>query len=342
MLYCGMDLHAKESFVHVIDSKGNRVLARRLPTDPKAFEEVLGPLVRRKVRVILEASTMSRWAAAELKELKMEVVVVDPRRVRLIAETRRKSDRADARVLAELARTGALPPPLNLLSDAARQLQAQLGVRRGLIRQRTATVCQAHALLRSVGIRLNRRGLYRADQWDAVLSRRDLPKWLVPLLRSLRKAAESIDKVIEKVEAQYEKNLQDERVVKLRTIEGVGPIAAMTLVATVDDPKRFRSSRCIGSYAGLVPSEYGTGEVFRRGHITKEGRAELRNVWIQVAHTVLRLKNHPLGAWGHRLVYRRGRKVAIVAVARRMLCIAFALLRDGTTFEAGRLKKVAA
>ncbi len=61
MRYCGMDLHAKESFVHVIDRKGERVLARRLLTDPKAFKEVLGPLVRRKVRVILEASTMSRW-----------------------------------------------------------------------------------------------------------------------------------------------------------------------------------------------------------------------------------------------------------------------------------------
>ena len=74
---------------------------------------------------------MSRWAAEELKGLKMEVVVVDPRRVRLIAETRRKNDRAEARVLAELARTGALPRPLHLVSDEARQLQAQLGVRRG-------------------------------------------------------------------------------------------------------------------------------------------------------------------------------------------------------------------
>ena len=342
MLYCGMDLHAKESFVHVIDRKGERVLARRLPTDPKAFKEVLGPLVRRKVRVILEASTMSRWAAEELKGLKMEVVVVDPRRVRLIAETRRKNDRADARVLAELARTGALPRPLHLLSDEARQLQAQLGVRRGLIKQRTATVCQAHALLRSVGIRLKRKGLYRGDQWDAVLSLRDLPKWLVPLLKSLRKAAESMDRVIDKVEAQYAKNLTAERVVKLRSMAAVGPIAAMTLVATVDDPKRFPSSRCIGSYAGLIPSEDSSGEVVRRGHITKEGRGELRAVWIQVAHTVLRMKNHPLGAWGHRLVYRRGRKVAVVAIARHMLCIAFALLRDGTTFDPARYQKVAA
>ena len=194
-----------------------------------------------------------------------------------------------------------------------------------------------------MGIRLKRKGLYRADPWDELLARRDLPKWRVALLKSLPKAAESINGVIDKVAAQYEKNLTDERVVKLQTMAAVGPIAAMTLVATVADPKRFPSSRCIGSYAGLVPSEHSSGEVVRRGHITKEGRSELRTVWVQVAHVVLRLKDHPLAAWGHRLVYRRGRKVAVVAIARRMLCIAFALLRDGTTFDAARYQnKVAA
>jgi transposase len=140
------------------------------------------------------------------------------------------------------------------------------------------------------------------------------------------------------VEEQYQEELKDERVVNLRTIPAVGPIGSLTLVAAVDQTERFSSTRRIGSYAGLVPSEYASGGTFRRGHITKEGRTELRAVWLEVAHVALNMKDHPLGPWARRLVYRRGRKVALVALARRMLCLAFAMLRDGTVFDPNRYR----
>ncbi len=143
--------------------------------------------------------------------------------------------------------------------------------------------------------------------------------------------------MIDSVQEQYHSELKDERVKRLRTIPGVGPIASLTLVACVDRAKRFSSSRRIGSYAGLVPREYFSAETVRRGHITKEGRKDLRTAWVEAAHVALRMKNHPLGRWGHRVVYRRRRKVAVVALARRMLCMAFAMLRDGTDFEPKRL-----
>jgi transposase len=113
MLTCGLDLHSKESFLYVIDKKRHWIVSRRVPTQARCFNEWLGPLVRRRLMVIVEASTMSGWAVEHLRGLGAEVVIVDPRRVRSIAETRRKNDRADARVLAELARTGALPRPLS-------------------------------------------------------------------------------------------------------------------------------------------------------------------------------------------------------------------------------------
>ena len=340
MLYCGLDLHAKESYLYVIDQRGRRIMSRSVPTQARCYKEWLGPLVRRKLMVVVEASTMTGWAVEQLRRVGAEVVVVDPRRVRLIAETRRKNDRADARVLAELARTGALPPPLTLPSEQARVLRARLAVRRGFVAQRSAILCRAGALLRSVGIRVNTRGLQRPGQWDKLLRRRDLPQWLVCLLRSLREAVEVVERMIDSVQEQYQSDLKDERVKRLQTIPAVGPIASLTLVASVDRAKRFTSSRCIGSYAGLVPREYASGDTFRRGHITKEGRSDLRTVWVEVAHVALRMKKHPLGPWARRLVYRRGRKVAVVALARRMLCMAFAMLRDGTVFEASRLQPI--
>jgi transposase len=135
MLYCGLDLHAKESYLYVIDKIGHRIMSRSVPTQARTFKEWLGPLVRRKLMVIVEASTMTVWAVEQMRRAGAEVVVVDPRRVRLTAETRRKTDRADARDLAELARTGALPPPLTLPSEQAWVLRARLVVRRGFVAQ---------------------------------------------------------------------------------------------------------------------------------------------------------------------------------------------------------------
>ena len=109
MLYCGMDLHAKESFLYVIDHRGRRDLVKRVLTQTRSIKESLGPLVRRRLKFVLEASTMTNWAIKQLRAVGADVVVVDPRRVRLIAKSRRKKDRADARVLPELALTGALP-----------------------------------------------------------------------------------------------------------------------------------------------------------------------------------------------------------------------------------------
>jgi len=134
-------------------------MSRRVPTQARCFKEWLGPLVRRTLMVVVEASTMTVWAVGQLRRVGAEVVVVDPRRVRLIAETRRKDDRADARILAELACTGALPPPLTRPSEQARVLRARLVVRRGFVAQRSAILCRAGALLRSVGIRVSTPGL---------------------------------------------------------------------------------------------------------------------------------------------------------------------------------------
>ncbi len=239
MLYCGLDLHAKESYLYVIDQRGRRIMSRSIPTQARCYKEWLGPLVRRKLMVVVEASTMTGWAVEQLRRVGAEVVVVDPRRVRLIAETRRKNDRADARVLAELARTGALPPPLTLPSEQARVLRARLAVRRGFVAQRSAILCRAGALLRSVGIRVSTRGLQRPGQWDKLLRRRDLPQWLVSLLRPLREAVEVVERIIDSVQEQYQSDLKDERVKRLQTIPAVGPIASLTLVASVDRAKRF-------------------------------------------------------------------------------------------------------
>src|SRR5262249_61223771 len=135
----------------------------------------------------------------------------------------------------------------------------------------------------------------------------------------------------------------DRRIAQLTTIPGVGPVSAQTLVAAVDRIERFASAKKLVAYAGLVPSVRASGERIEYGRITKQGRAEIRGGWVQAAHSGLPMKAaaaRPLQLWGERIARRRGRKTAVVALARKLLTIAFHLLREGTTYDARRLAPV--
>jgi transposase len=122
----------------------------------------------------------------------------------------------------------------------------------------------------------------------------------------------------------------------LQTIPGVGPIVAGTIVATLADVTRFPSAKHVGSYAGLVPTTHQSGATDRHGHITKRGARELRAMLCEAAQHAAR-PTHPLNAFYAPLCARHGRKRAIIAIAHRLVRIAFALLRDGTDFDPTRL-----
>lgn len=116
--------------------------------------------------------------------------------------------------------------------------------------------------------------------------------------------------------------------------------SAQTLVATVDTIRRFPGATQLVAYRGLVPSVRASGERIDYGPITKQGRSEIRAVWVQAAHAVLAVKSagaRPLQRWWAAMAKRRGKKTAIVALARKLVTIAFHLLRDGTTYEPRRL-----
>jgi transposase len=122
---------------------------------------------------------------------------------------------------------------------------------------------------------------------------------------------------------------------------GVGQVSAQTLVAAVDTIDRFASAKKLVAYAGLAPSVRASGERVEYGRITKQGRSEIRAVWVQAAHAVFAVKDpaaRPLQRWGERLSRRRGKKTALVALARKLLTIAFHLLREHTTYDPRRLR----
>jgi transposase len=332
MDYVGIDLHKKESQICGL-SKDGRLSECRIRTEPRRFAEVLGG--RPRARILLEASTESEWVARCLEGLGHEVVVADPNFAPMYATRTRKvkTDRRDARALAEACLLGAYRPA-HRLSDTQRHVRGRLAVREALVRTRTRYIALIRALLRRHGWQVPTGS---AETFSRRVVALPLPGRLLsevaPLLAVMRHLNQQLaysDNVIEAV------TRPDTRVQRLRTVPSVGPVTAAAFVATIDDAQRFRRAHEVEAYLGLVPRELSSGERQRRGRITKAGSTRMRWLLVQAAVSILRCR-HPqteaLRVWATRIAARRGKKVAVVALARRLAGLLYAMLRDGTTYD---------
>lgn len=138
---------------------------------------------------------------------------------------------------------------------------------------------------------------------------------------------------------------KDERVVRLMTMPQIGPVTAVAFVATLDDAERFRGAHQVEAYLGLVPREWSSSEIQRRGPITKAGNSRMRWLLVEAAWRLAthkkRLDTQPLREWAERISRRRGKRVAMVALARKLSGILYAIWRDGSVFDPKKLGRAA-
>jgi len=184
MFYAGIDAHMKSSTIRIVDRKGRKVNSSTVMTSAEGFAAGLGRWARRGLQAAVEASGITPWVCQLLKDIRVKVVVVNPHRMRLIAESRKKSDRVDAETLAELLRLGGLPE-VHQLSMEARRLRTELSVRRQLVRQRTGLINQARGLLRGWGVILPARFFQSRGSWKDLAAKK-LPEYLGPLLETMK------------------------------------------------------------------------------------------------------------------------------------------------------------
>jgi len=331
MDHIGIDVHKRESQIYIL-AEGGEVVEQRLRTEPERFAAVLG--TRPRARILIEASTDSEWVARRLEALGHEVIVADPNFAPMYATRSRKvkTDRRDARALAEACLLGAYRPA-HRLSDAQRHVRGRLLVRDAVVRTRTRYIALIRALLRQHG--------YRVPSGSAenfVHRVQDLPlpgllrSVVAPLLALMRPLNQQLAYSDERIEHLA---VQGPRVLRLRSIPSVGPVTAAAFLAAIDDAQRFRHAHQLEAYLGLVPREYSSGETQRCGPITKAGHSRVRWLLIQVAISLLRRRPpaaEALWTWALRIAARRGKHVAVVALARRLAGILYALLRDETVY----------
>ncbi|MCY1074305.1 IS110 family transposase [Archangium lansingense] len=333
MEYIGIDVHKRDSQVCILGEGGEVVLEQRIRTQRERLGELLSK--RPKARVLLEASTESEWVARCLEELGHEVVVADPNFAPMYATRSRrvKTDKRDARSLAEACKLGAYRPA-HRTSDAKRHMRAQLAVREALVRTRTRYISLVSALVRHEGLRI---ADGEAESFVKRVAALSLPGRLMAQVAPLLSLMQHLNEQIAFMNGVLERVAQkDEQVSRLCTVPQVGPVTACAFVSAVDEPARFSGPHQVEAYLGLVPGEKSSGEKQHRGPITKTGNSRVRWLLIQAALSLLRVKRPEtahLREWAEKIAARRGKKIAVVALARRLAGILFAMMRDGTQYR---------
>lgn len=333
MDHVGIDIAKVNSQICILEESGE-IIERRIQTSKAGFARVLAS--RAPARVLLEASCESEWIARCIEELGHEVIVADPS-YRIMYGARGagvKTDRRDASALAQACRVGAFRPA-HRLSEPQRRVRRRIVVRDQLVRTRSKLVVLVRALLRQEGIHL-RSGA--ASSLPARVREAELPGHLLSTIAPLLASLLTLNRQIEYCdEIVSELAKEDARAINLCTVPGVGPLTAVAFVNSVDEAKRFESAHKFEAFIGLVPSEYSSGESSRRGHITKAGNKRIRILLVEAAIRIRRLKSpkaEQLWRWADKIADRRGKRIANVALARRLAGVMFAMLRDGSPYRA--------
>jgi transposase len=335
MVYGAIDLHMRYSQIRVIDSDGRVLSEQRIPTSPERLVSVFrghGPM-----RILLETGTESEWVAQALETVGHEVIVADPNYAPMYGEIRRKvkTDRRDVAALAEANRRGWYRAT-HRVSGPQRALRQVLRSRRQLVPMRSGTIALIRSLLRQEGYRLAPSSSVRVPARLAALV---LPRGLTETIAPLRRMVETLTTEIAAVDARLATHATaDPLVARLQTVPGVGPVVALTFRAFVDDVGRFARAGQVSAAIGLVPREDSSAERRHRGHITKAGPRELRSLLVQAGWACWRSRaSGTLRAWVERLAGRRGKRIAVVALARRLSRILYALWRDQSVVNAAML-----
>lgn len=331
----GIDLGDRTSELCVLDASGEVERRQRASTTEPRLRKLLGSFA--PCRVVLEVGTHSPWVSRLVQELGHEVVVANPRKVRLIAESEDKHDRLDAELLARLGRSDPrLLCPIRHRGESAQRDRALLSVRDGLVRARASLIVQARGQAKALGLRLPR----CSTQGFAWRMRKEGLEAAYPGLQHLVEQIDQLSQQIKALEQEIETLCETRypETAQLRQIVGVGALTALAYVLTLEDPHRFRRSRQVGAYLGLRPRRRQSGQEDPLLRITKAGDPFLRRLLVQSAHYILgpHGPDTDLRRFGERLKARGGRgatKKALVAVARKLAVLLHRLWVTGEVYE---------
>ena len=335
----GLDVGDRTTQFCVLDERGVVVEEGRLASTGAAFEERFGEAPR--ARIVLEVGAQSAWITRTLEGCGHEVLVANSYRMGQIYKGQDKSDRNDAETLARIGRSDPkLLRPIRHRSAAVMADRALLRSRDVLVRSRAGLVNHARGLVKTVGARLPACGTEQFARRGREAVPEELRTALDPILDTIQELTDRIREFDRRVERVARERYPETAL--FEPIHGVGPVTRLAFVLSIEDPSRFASSRDVGSYLGLRPRRYQSGNDDPQLSITRTGDPHLRRLLVQCAHYILGPfgRDSDLRRFGLRLVERGGKaakKRAIVAVARKLAVLLHHLWITGEVYDPLRL-----
>jgi len=334
--YTGIDVSLEYSSVCVLDSNGKIVREAKVLSEPEALIAWFGSLGFSVERIGLEAGPLSQWLYAAMKEAGLAVELLETRHVRDAFKAMPvKSDRNDARGIAQLMRLGWFRP-VHCKSMEAQETRSLLTARK-LVQSKLFDVKNSlRGILRGFGLKVGKTTEleFAGRIKELVAGHPHLEK----IANSLLAVHEVLRNEFKKIEKQVNTIVRsDTRARLLMSTPGVGPIVALTYASAIDDPGRFKSSKRVGAHFGFTPKKYQSGETDYTGRVSKIGDSSVRTALYEAAHVILTkpLKGcSALKSWATRIARRAGMSKAKVALARKLAVIMHRMLVDGKPFNA--------
>jgi transposase len=335
--YVGLDVSLEETAICVVDGTGRIVKEARAASEPEALIAALREIDLPLERVGLEACSLTAWLHDELHSAGLPAVCIETRQANAAMKTMpNKTDRNDARALAQIMRTGWYRQ-VHVKSRQCRLWRSLLVARRTVLNEMRSMENVVRAVLREAGLKLGVPGRAAFAGRVRELTEGDarVTTLVEPLLAIL---ATMLDQLAHLTKQVQDIVRQEAVCRRLMSVPGVGPITALAFRATIDRPDRFRRSRDVGAHLGLTPARYQSGETDIQGKISRCGDELARTALYEAAHTLLvrSRKWSALRAWGMKVAKARGMARARVAVARKLAVILHRMWSDGAEFRFGK------
>jgi transposase len=338
MRFVGIDLHKVKCQICAFDNETGEIQEKRVTTSVATLEEFFKGWA--PCRILMEAATESEWVARVLEKLGHEVIVANPGFAPMYAtrDKKVKTDKRDARMLMEAAEKGNYRRS-HRTSQKNRVVRKKLTVRDTLVATRTKAINAVRSMLRQDGYRVKDG---EAETFHLRVKEMELDKELKEILKPLLDLIKLASQKIAACDKQVAKLGQSPTTQLLQSVPGVGAVTSVAFVATIDGVERFDDAGQVAAYLGLVPSESSSGEKQHRGRITKRGNSKMRWLLVQSAHSILRNRtpsSEPLHVWGNALAIRKGKRIAAVALARKLARILYAIWRSGKEYSPAALTR---
>ena len=335
--FAGLDVSLEEAAICVVDETGTIVKEARTMSEPQALTEALREVGLPLERIGLEACSLTAWLHDGLRADGLPAICIETRQANAAMKTMpNKTDRNDARALAQIMRTGWYRP-VHVKSRQCRLWRFLLVARRTVLNEMRSIENVVRAILREAGLKLGTPS--RVAFADRVRELAGADAKVMPLVEPLLRVLATMLREFARLTKQVLDIARKEEICRrLMSVPGVGPVTALAFRATIDRPDRFSRSRAVGAHLGLTPARYQSGETDIQGRISRCGDELARTALYEAAHSLLvrSKKWSSLRVWGMNVAKRRGMARARVAVARKLAVILHRMWAEATEFRYGK------